>query len=393
LDRALTVDVNHNIPALTTQRYLRLNHRDLSTRLERLSSGLRVNRAADDAAGLSISEGFRAQLSGLTMGRRNAEMGANLVQVAEGSLNEVSAMLIRLRELAVQAANSTVNDLNRESIDAEVTQLKQEIDRIAQSTVYNDKTLLTGFGNRVDESASTALTASATTGVTRIRLSGAMPLADTYSFIDRAGDGEVTLGNGTVSQTLRVSPLLDRDGVATGTTAVLNFDRLGIQVTVAGSGVSTATGNYEEGDLHGTTLVVEEGAGGSFQVGADGVAEDRVDVSMGDMRASGRVLNLNTISLSTQSSARTAITRIDQAIDQVANQRGVLGSVMNRLQHTIRFTENSIEGNTDSEAAIRDADFATEVTQLTRVQILTQAATAMLAQAHLRPQGALTLLP
>jgi len=138
--------------------------------------------------------------------------------------------------------------------------------------------------------------------------------------------------------------------------------------------------------------VVEEGVGGSFQVGADGGAEDRVEVGIEDMRASGSVLNLNAVSLSTQLSARTAITRIDQAIDKVAGQRGVLGSVMNRLQHTISFTENSIEGNTDSEAAIRDADFATEVTQLTRVQILTQAATAMLTQAHLTPQATLTLL-
>jgi len=389
---AFALNVSHNIPALNTRRHMNVSSKDLGTRLERLSSGLRVNGADDDASGLTISEGFRALISGLTVGRRNAEMGSNMVQVAEGSLNEVGAMLIRMRELAVQAANSTVNDRNRESIEAEVTQLKQEIDRVAHSTVYNDQNLLTGFGNGVDESASTALTASATTGVTRIRLSGAMPLVGTYSFIDRAGDGEVTLGNNTVSQTLRVSSLLDRDRVATGTTSVLNFDRLGIQVTVAGPGVSTATGDYVEGDLHGTHVVVEEGTNGSFQVGADDGVEDRVGVSMEDMRASGRVLNLNTVSLSTQASAQAAITPIDQAIDQVALQRGALGSIMNRLQHTIRFTENSIEGNTDSEAAIRDADFATEVTQLTRIQILTQAATAMLAQAHLRPQGALTLL-
>jgi len=384
--------VNSNISAINVQRAINRNTNLINRQLERLSSGLRVNGADDDAAGLSISEGFRAQISGLTVGRRNAEMGSNMVQVAEGSLNEVGAMLIRMRELAVQAADSTVNDRNRESIEAEATQLKQEIDRIAQVTVYNDQNLLTGFGNMIDESASTALTASATTGVTRIRLSGAVNMAGSYTFLDSAGDSEVTLGNGTVSQTLRVGSLLDQDRVATGTTAVLNFDRLGIQVTVAGSGVSTATGDYGEGDLDGTTLVVEEGVGGSFQVGADGGAEDRVEVGIEDMRASGSVLNLNAVSLSTQLSARTAITRIDQAIDKVAGQRGVLGSVMNRLQHTISFTENSIEGNTDSEAAIRDADFATEVTQLTRVQILTQAATAMLTQAHLTPQATLTLL-
>lgn len=387
---ALTLNVYHNIASMNTRRHMNLNSKDLGTRLERLSSGLRVNGADDDAAGLSISEGFRAQLSGLSMGVRNAEMWANLVQVAEGSLNEVSAMLIRMRELAVQASNSTVNDLNRESIEAEITQIKQEIDRIAHSTVYNDQTLLTGFGNVVDESASTALSAGATTGATRVLISGAA--AGTYTLTDNAGDNRVSIGNGTVSQTITIGTLLDGTGVATGTTAMLNFDRLGIQVTLAGPAVSGASGSYVDGDLNGRTIVVSQGTGGSFQVGADDTAEDRVEVSMGDMRASGATLNLNTVSMGTMAAARSAITQIDLAIEKVSNQRGQLGSVINRLEHTINFTDNSIENNTQSEGAIRDADMAAEVTDFTRSQILSQAATAMLSQANAQPQGALTLL-
>ena len=387
---ALTLNVSHNVASINTRRHMNETNKDLGTRLERLASGLRINNADDDAAGLSISEGFRAQISGLNMGVRNAEMGANLVQVAEGSLNEVSAMLIRLRELAVQSANSTVNDLNRESIEAEVSQIKQEIDRIAHSTVYNDQALLTGFGNLVDESASTALTNAAETGVTMVRISGAQ--AGTYTLEDSAGDNTVTLGNGTVSQTIRISQLLDQDSVATGTSAVLNFDRLGVQIAVAGAEVANAAGSFVEGDLDGETIVVNQGTGGSFQVGADDVAEDRVEVNLGDMRASGTTLNLNTISLSTQAGARAAITRIDQAIDRVANQRGELGAIMNRLQHTISFTDNSIENNVNSEATLRDADVAAEVTDFTRAQILTQAGTAMLSQANMKPQAALTLL-
>ena len=142
--------VNNNISALNSRRMLNKNNRDLSVRLERLSSGLRVNRASDDAAGLSVREGMRAEISGLKMNVLNAEQGSNLLQVAEGSLNEINAMLIRMRELAVQSASSTVNDQNRESIQAEYTQIIQEIDRISHSTTYNDQMLLTGFGNNID---------------------------------------------------------------------------------------------------------------------------------------------------------------------------------------------------------------------------------------------------
>lgn len=385
----LALGVNHNIEAMNTRRHLNVNNADLGTRLERLSSGMRLNGADDDAAGLSISEGFRAQITGLTMGVRNAEMGANLLQVAEGSLNEVSAMLIRIRELAVQSANSTINSANREAIEAEAIQLTAEIDRIAQSTVYNDQNLLNGFGNSVDESASTALTTSATTGVTRVRISGAE--LGTYTFTDN-GDGLLTLGNGTVSQTISSSLLLDQTGVATGSTAVANFDRLGILVTLAGHNVTTATGSYVQGDLDAATIKINSGTSGSFQVGADNTSEDRIEATIDDMSASGAVLNLNTVSMGTQSSARQAITQLDQAIEKVAQQRGTLGSLLNRLEHTLQFTENSIEGNTNSEATIRDADMASEVTSFTRAQVLSQAATSMMTQANASPQSVLSLL-
>ena len=344
------------------------------------------------AAGLAVSEGFRAQITGLTMGVRNAEQGSNLLQVAEGSLNEVSAMLIRMRELAVQSSNSTINDQNREAIEAEVSQLKAEIDRIAQSTVYNKQTILTGFGSRADESLSTALTDSADTGVARIFVSGTP--SGTYNFIDGAGDGEITLGNGTVTQSIRITTMLDTGlNVATGSTVVANFDRLGVQVTLAGQDASAlTTGSYVDGDLNGKSLVVEGGTGGSFQVGADNVTEDRIEVGIRDMRASAAYLNLNAVSLSTIFSSREAISQLDQAIDKVSGVRGDLGAAMNRLQHTISFTENSIENNTNSEGTLRDADMAAEVTAFSKIQVLTQASTAMLAQANLRPQGALSLL-
>jgi flagellin len=332
---------------------------------------------------------MRAEISGLKMNVLNAEQGSNLLQVAEGSLNEINAMLIRMRELSVQSASSTVNDQNREAIQAEYTQLTNEIDRIALSTTYNDQVLLTGYGNNID-SASTALTNSNATGVTDLKISGAS--TGTYTFVDDGSDGNITLGNGAVTQTIRIATLLDGDDVATGTSAVANFDRLGVQVTLAGAEVSNATGSYSDGGLDSETIVVNSGTGGSFQVGPDDGAHNRIEVSITDMRASGAELNLNTTSVATISSSRSSITQIDQAIAKVSNQRGDLGAFQNRLAFTISFTENEIENIQNSEASISDADIAAEVTAFTRSQILSQAATSMLAQANVVPQTVLSLL-
>ena len=382
--------VNNNISAINARRNLNRNNRALSTKLDRLASGLRVNRAADDPAGLSVREGMRAEISGLKMNVSNAEQATNLIQVAEGSLNEVNAIMVRMRELAVQSSSSTVTDGNRESIQAEFTQLMQEIDRIALATSYNNQTLLTGFGNQVSGAASTALTTSNATGVSGITISGAD--SGTYTFADAGADGEITLGNGTTTQTIRVATLLDGADVATGTQIVANFDRLGIQVSLAGADVAGATGTFSDGDLDGTTIEVTSATCGSFQVGPTDSAFNRIEVNVGDMRATGNKLNLNTASVSTIGTSRSAITTIDLAITEVAQQRGNLGAFQNRLSFALAYTENEIENIQASEASISDADVASEVTDFTRAQILSQAATAMLAQANVLPQNALALL-
>lgn len=382
--------VNNNISAINSRRNLNRNNRELSTKLERLASGLKLNRAADDAAGLSVREGMRAEISGLKMNVSNAEQATNLIQVAEGSLNEVNAIMIRMRELAVQSSSSTVTDGNRESIQAEFTQLTQEIDRIALATSYNNQTLLTGFGNQVSGAASTALTTSNATGVSGVTISGAD--SGTYTFADAGADGEITLGNGTTTQTICVATQLDGASVATGTQVVANFDRLGIQVSLAGAQVAGATGTFTDGDLDGTTINVTSATGGSFQVGPTDSAFNRIEVNVGDMRATGDQLNLSSASVSTIGTSRSAITTIDLAITEVAMQRGNLGAFQNRLSFTIAYTENEIENIQASEASISDADVASEVTDFTRAQILSQAATAMLAQANVLPQNALALL-
>jgi flagellin len=383
--------VNNNIAAINSKRQLNANNRMLGQKLERLASGLRINRAADDAAGLSIREGMRAEISGLKVNVSNAEQATNLIQVAEGSLNEVNAILVRMRELAVQSSSSTVNDQNRESIQAEFSQLTQEIDRIAQATSYNSQTLLTGFGNTVNDGSSTAVSTSNATGVTDVRISGAE--SGTYTFVDDdASDGEVTLGNGTATQTIRLATQLDGSDVATGSQVVANFDRLGVQVTLAGASVDGATGAYSDGDLDGTTIQVDSGTGGSFQVGPTDSAFNRIEVNVGDMTATGSKLYLSSAGVASISDARSSITTIDLAITEVAAERGNLGAFQNRLSFTIAYTENEIENIQASEASISDADVAAEVTQFTRAQILSQASTAMLAQANVIPQNALALL-
>ena len=391
--------LNTNVPALNAQRILNITGRDLTKRIERLSSGLRVNRAADDAAGLSISEALRGEISGFTQGIRNSEHAVNLVQTAEGALSEVSNMLIRMRELAVQSASSTVNNSNRESINAEFNQLISEIDRIARVTSYNDSSILSGYGNTAnqDPAVSTAL-ASPTTGVVSALVSGAE--SGSYVFADAAGDGQITVGNGIATQTIDVGPSLDFDAagpvVATGSAIVASFDRLGVQLTLSGqraaSGTNPATDGYRDGELDGLTLVIDAGTGGTFQVGPDNSAVDRLEVNIADMRANGTTIGLSGASLSTLASAQSTISVLDAAIDAVTQTRGDLGAVQNRLSFNIRASGVMLENDQDTESSIRDADIGEEISAFARDQILTQSGLAAFAQANITAASALTLL-
>ena len=386
----MALRVNSNLAANSIIRQLKTTTRTVDSGLERLASGLRVNRAADDAAGLSVREGLRAELSGLQVNTRNAELANNLLQTAEGSLNEVNATLIRMRELAVQSSSSTLSDSDRSSLQAEFGQLSAEIDRIAQATTFNDQVLLTGFGNAVD-ATSTAIAQSDTTGVTNVAISGAQ--AGTFTFVDDAGDSEITLGNGTTTQTINVGTILDGTVVATGTQVVANFDRLGVQVTLAGANATGATGSFADGDLTGTELVITEGTGGLFQIGPSDAAFNRLEVSIPDLRASGTELNLSSASVDSLTTAQAAITSVDSAITTVAQERGNLGAVQNRVTFNLSATENRIEQVAAAESTISDADIATEVASLTRAQVLQQSATALLTQSqNLQATNVLRLL-
>ena len=386
----MALRINSNQSAISVRRNLNATTREISTSLERLSSGLRINRAADDAAGLSVREGLRAESSGLQASVRNTEQATNLIQTAEASLNEVNAILVRMRELAVQSSSGTVSDSNRESVQTEFSQLSNEIDRIAQSTTFNNQVLLTGFGNAVS-SLSSALVASDATGVTNVAISGAA--AGTFTFIDTEDDSDLTLGNGAVTQTISLGTALDGNVVATGTKIVANFDRLGIQVTLAGVGAADATGSFGDGDLNDYELVVEEGTGASLQIGPSDSSFNRLELSIPDLTATGDELNLESTSVTTQTTAQSAITDIDGAITRVSQERGNLGAIQNRLTFNLSATENRIEQVQAAESTISDTDIAQEVSRLTRAQVLSQGASALLVQAQgVQATSVLTLL-
>ena len=356
---------------------------------QRLASGLRVNGGFDGGAHLSVSEGMRAELGGLIEGTRNTEKALDLLRTAEGGMKEISDILIRMRELATQGTTDTLNDRNRESMDAEFNQLKEYIDRIAKLASYNDQSLLSGFGNVVDDVLSTALTA-ADTGVRDVTLSSAT--SGTYTFVDGGGDNQVTLGNGVTTQTVSLGSILDGDKVADGTTVAINFDALGVEVLLAGTGVAKANGSYQDGDLDGRTLVVAEGIGGSFQLGSDAVAADRIEYDIKDMTIGAPVLNIEGLSVNTRDGSRLALAKLDEAVNRVAGERGELGAIMNRLEYTLNFTENAVESVTASESTIRDTDFALETSLLAKHQVLASLSQSAMVQSRVPVQTVMSLI-
>jgi flagellin len=389
--------INQNIMAMNAYRNLSSTDTALGKSLEKLSSGYRINRAADDAAGLVISQGLRAQISGLKQATRNAQDGISVVQTAEGALNEVQTMLNRMRDLAVQAANTATNDSNaRTAAQAEVTQLKAEIDRITGSTKFGQQALLDGsFG--ITDATATGFNATSTytiaastdfdinvdgTGAVTASLSagtytGAQLAAHLQSAIQTA------LTGGTVSQQALAQKI-----TVESTTVGAGF-ALNIKGALASGDTFTLTdgGNTPLADLSLTGAVTAaSGSGGVFQVGAN--SGETISVTLASVNTAG--LGINAIDISSDASG--AISLLDSAIDTVSTTRGNLGAVQNRFESTIANLQVATENLSSSESRIRDTDMAEEMTNFTKQQILQQAGTAMLAQANAVPQSVLKLI-
>ena len=378
----MSLRIYNNIEAMTSHRNLLKADNMLSKSLERLSSGLRINKASDDAAGLGISQRMRSQIAGLKMASRNASQAMNLVQTAEGGMNEIHNMLTRMRELAVQASSDSVTDTDRGYLNSEFSQLSSEIDRIASSTKYNGTSVIDGSysGNSVSFAGS-ATTATAALGVQNIELTGAS--SGVFTITDSTGDNALTMTDGTTTQTVTVADMTP----AAGQTVDVNFDELGVKVTL-----NNGYGDSAAASLNGKIITVDAGSGGNFQVGADNNANNRINFSIGNLKATGTTLGLSGAGVASRSAAQTAMDTIDTAVGAVNSQRSTLGAVQNRLGYTIANVNNTTENIQASESTIRDADFALEMSAYTRSQILVQAGTAMLAQANAGPQNVLSLL-
>ena len=389
-----------NVAALNGQRNLNLTSMKMGKVLEKLSSGYRINRAADDAAGLGISEKMRAQIRGNSQAIRNAQDGISMIQTAEGAMDEVHGILQRMRELGVQAANDTYDTAARTSIGTELVQLRSEIDRIANATSFNGQNLLTGaLTGTLGGATATDLVVNDAVGAaiaTGIEVASAKPATYTFS---SSGAGLITLTSSTgAAQQISIG------AIAANGTQTLDFNQVGVKITLnSTAGESAANLVTALTAAANDTIVVTGSGSAALQVGANTTAYDSMNISFNDVRATAAGgLNLNTggsvdwTSSATIVASNTAsqafINQIDGAITTLNTRRSDLGAAQNRLEHTVNSLGVSVENLTASESRIRDADVAELSTQMVSNQILQQAGTAVLSQANQSSQAVLSLL-
>jgi flagellin len=360
--------INTNISAIRAQGNLTRVNDEVSKSMAKLSSGFRITRAADDAAGLGIANVLRADIRSLGQAARNSEQANAVLNIAEGAAGTVQKMLERMKELASQAASDNVDSAGRSRITAEYSALRSEITRTVATVKFQGNTLLNGaFGATLD-TASTAL--ATTTGVYAARLTGAGIGAFTLS----SGASVVTLTNGSVSQTL---------GVTAGAKQTLNFSQLGISLDTAGTvGAATLAGNITVGGGSGTFLVSSSGQySGNDQISITG---SQLDVSVSTLTVA--------TDPDTLVNAQTALSQIDVAIGKVNIALGAIGSLQSRIEVATENVKTTMQNFSAAESTIRDLDMAEEMTRFTKNQVLSQAGTAMLAQANQSGQSILTLL-
>ncbi|MFB9973257.1 flagellin [Allobacillus sp. SKP2-8] len=362
--------INHNIAALNTHNQLTNNSNNIQKSLEKLSSGLRINRAGDDAAGLAISEKMRGQIRGLEMAQKNAQDGISLIQTAEGALNETHSILQRMRELSVQAANDTNETSDRTAIKEELDQLSEEVKRIADTTQFNGQDLLKGsFGVQLDTNATDLAVGS--DGVIDLNIGG----------MEASKKIDLTVNGTKITATDQVgnAQVIDA-GSAEGVSKTLDFNSFGLSITLEDATLA---------DLDGSISTSAQGDK-NLQVGAN--SDQKIALTIGDMSDEGLGVEKADLQVSTHSDAESTIGVIDDAIKAVSKQRSELGAVQNRLDHTINNLGASAENLTAAESRIRDVDMAAEMMEFTKNNILSQASQAMLAQANQQPQGVLQLL-
>ena len=424
--------VQHNITAMNANRMLGVTTTGQAKSTEKLSSGYKINRAADDAAGLSISEKMRKQIRGLSQAFDNAEDGISCVQTAEGALTEVHSMLQRMNELAVQASNGTMSEDDRQNV-------QNENDRVSETTKFNETYLLKG-----DDTGAKTYSASYKTPVTNDIGYAANKTAGDLAWYAEGGttkltldelksdylevgtDGKVALKEGKKLYTEAANTtgeygaqLSDKIAAVTDIQAVLTAKSTaltkqdGTAITEAGlADYFDADGTYKGGLYKAATAdgaATEVGAEQianyvkvtasnasdlllSFQVGADTTSENKITVTMQSMSAKSIGVDELKVTGKDSTNADAAVNTISDALAKVSKQRSALGAVQNRLEHTISNLDNVVENTTSAESRIRDTDMAEEMVSYSKNNILMQAGQSMLAQANQQNQGVLSLL-
>ena len=397
--------VQHNMQAANASRMLNITANAQSKSTEKLSSGYRINRAADDAAGLSISEKMRKQIRGLDQASTNAEDGVSAVQTAEGALTEVHSMLQRLNELATQSANGTNSQSDRDAIQAEIDQLSEEIDRVSETTKFNETYLLKGDTTKAGsanfyksgynigtaaiyaEGSDTALTADTLKKAladgqkiyTKTKTAGQTDAdlatkGKDYAYVTKLYDA-----NGKEVTAEQIAAAKNADGSSATNYYTSEVAANGMTITAANAKTNFTKAYDVNGDL-----------GFNLHVGADSSTENKITVEIGAMSAAG--IGVKGLKVDTEDDATAAIDRISESIQKVSTQRSKLGAIQNRLEHTIDNLDNVVENTTSAESRIRDTDMADEMVKYSKNNILTQAGQSMLAQANQSTQGVLSLL-
>ena len=369
----MSIRVSQNISAITAQNALHRTDNKLSQSLERLSSGLKVNHAKDNPAGVAIAKRMNSQIKGLSMAGDNASDAISIVETAEGAMSEIHAMLQRMSELAIDAANGTKSDADRELLDAEVKQLKEEITRIAKDTEFNGRPLLDGGFDLRGYSSDTnveVLYYSDEVTVKDYSISGITTTTDADGNLEVTG---LTLLQGIGDNAFPADAQYEIDGDVVTIKASNDFE---MKLKV-------------KGDVQGDVNLEMTGIGAMrMQIGTE---EGQV-LEMRIPSMSLELMGIENISIGTQEDANDAMERIEEAITYVSAARSRLGAYQNRLESTNASLDITHENMTGAYSRIMDVDMAEEMTEYTTQQVLSQAGTSMLAQANERPQQVLQLL-
>ncbi|MES2102197.1 MAG: flagellin [Pseudomonadota bacterium] len=383
----MSLSINTNVNSLTAQRNLGASQSSLATSMQRLSSGLRVNSAKDDAAGLAISERMNTQIRGLNVAARNANDGISLAQTAEGALGKIGDMLQRMRELAVQSANATNNQTDRDALQAEVGQLKEEIQRVASTTKFNGTALLDGsFTSKAFQVGANSGETITLASVANAQLAGLGTLTPppTYSQTTAAAVG--AFATGIVAGALSINGV----GIVTAATADAPTQATALDAAFAAAKAANPSALANVTMTAGVITSTDQNL--TIAGTMAGVTGITAGTTAGTATPGVQETGIANLTIGTAEDAASAMDAIDSALTAINTARGTLGAVQSRFENAIANIQVTSENLSAARGRIVDADFAAETANMSRANILQQAGTAMVAQANQLPQQVLQLL-